>query len=122
MFLAYDASCGPCTRFKALVEFLDARKRLRFVPLETADRSGLLASVAPDSRYASFHLIRPAGAAGHAEVRSGSEALPPLFRSLCLWGRGISRFVDTVPGGMAAVSFAYSTLSRLHRGCPVRRE
>ena len=120
--LAYDASCGPCSRFKAVVEFLDARKRVRFVSLEAADRSGLLANVAPGSRYSSFHLILRSSPARHSDPKSGSEALPSLLRSLSPWGSVVSRAIETVPGGMKAASFAYSTLSRLHQSCSVRRE
>lgn len=119
--LAYDGSCGPCSRFKDVVEFLDAGRRIRFVSLEAADRSGLLAGIAPAWRYASFHLIRPAGNSLDADVWSGSEAIIPLMRLLSPWGRGASRVVETIPGGMSAASLAYSTLSRLHRGCAVQR-
>jgi len=118
--IAYDDGCGPCSQFKAVVEFLDASKRITFVSLEAADESDLLEGLALGSRYASFHLIRPASTSPGADVRSGSEAILPLMRLLSPWGRGLSRMVETVPGGMPLVSFAYATLSRLHRGCSIQ--
>jgi predicted DCC family thiol-disulfide oxidoreductase YuxK len=118
--LAYDASCGPCSRFKAVVEFLDARKRIRFVALETADGSGLLDGLAPGLRFASFHLVPPAGARPGVGVWSGSEAILPLMRLLAPWGREVSRVVEAVPGAKLAVRASYSALSRLHRGCPAK--
>jgi predicted DCC family thiol-disulfide oxidoreductase YuxK len=121
--LAYDAGCGPCSGFRALVHFLDARRLIRFVPLDAADESGLLAGIAPASRYASFHLIRPPSSAGGVEKRwSGSEAILPLIRSLSPWGRAVSRAIEAVPKGEEATSFAYSTLSRLHRGCTLQQD
>jgi predicted DCC family thiol-disulfide oxidoreductase YuxK len=118
--LAYDANCGPCSRFKAVVELLDARRRIGFVSLEVAERSGLLASVAPASRYASFHLVRSAAdGARDMGLWSGSEAVLPLVRTLSPWGRAMSRIVESTPGGLEAVSFVYSTLARLHRVCSV---
>ena len=115
--IAYDDSCGPCSRFKAVVEFLDASRGIAFVSLEAADESGLLGGLAPGSRYASFHLLRPSGAWPEADVRSGSEAILPLMRLLPPWGLWVSRMVEAMPGGVSGVSFAYATLSRLHRGC-----
>jgi predicted DCC family thiol-disulfide oxidoreductase YuxK len=112
--LAYDASCGPCSRFKGLVEFLDARRRIAFVSLEEADKSGALEGVPPSLRYRSFHLLRPReGRVDGGGVRSGSDALLPLLR-LLPGGDLAARFVEAAPGAEGAVSFAYSALSRLH--------
>ena len=116
--LAYDADCGPCSQFKGVVEFLDTRRRIRFVSLEAAESSGLLSGLPPASRFSSFHLIRSSSSAAEDEVpRSGSEALLPLMRLLSPWGRAASRILEGIPGGINAVSFAYTTLSRLHRVC-----
>jgi predicted DCC family thiol-disulfide oxidoreductase YuxK len=116
--LAYDADCGPCSRFKGVVELFDARRRMGFVSLRSAESSGLLADIAPASRYSSFHLIRPASGAARDDVTwSGSEALLPLIRLLSPWGRATSRIIEGTPGGVTAVSFAYSMLARLHRAC-----
>jgi predicted DCC family thiol-disulfide oxidoreductase YuxK len=116
--LAYDASCGACSRFRAAVEFLDARRRIEFIPLDAADGSGMLSGVEPASRYSSFHLVcsvsgSPAGDA----VWSGSEAILPLARLLSPFGRAESLAAEDVPGSGAMVSFVYNALSRLHRAC-----
>jgi predicted DCC family thiol-disulfide oxidoreductase YuxK len=113
--LAYDASCGPCSRFKAIVEFLDAKKRIGFVPLEVADRSGAIDGISPSLRYRSFHLVH--SSVGHAKgegIRSGSDALLPLLRLLIPGGKVASRIVEATPGAKGAISFAYSVVSRLH--------
>ena len=113
----------PCARFKAAVELLDPNRRIRFESIEAAEGSGLLASVTPALRYASFHLIRPAGStSSEANVLSGSEALIPLARLLSPWGSVASWMVEAVPGGLGAVAFVYSTLSRFHRGCSLTDE
>jgi predicted DCC family thiol-disulfide oxidoreductase YuxK len=113
--LAYDAGCGPCSRFKAIVEFLDPRRRIRFVSLEAADRSGALEGVSPSLLYRSFHLVH--SSVGHAKgegIRSGSDALLPLLRLLIPGGTIASRIVEATPGAKGAISFAYSVVSRLH--------
>ncbi len=119
--LAYDADCGPCSGFKSVVGFLDARRQIEFVSLEAADKSGLLAGIAPDSRFASFHLMSSHEFGVTDGSRwSGPEAILPLMRLLSPWGLVLSRVVEAVPGGVKAVSFVYSTFSRLHRGCSPR--
>jgi predicted DCC family thiol-disulfide oxidoreductase YuxK len=119
--LAYDASCGPCSGFKAAVGFLDARHRIQFVSLEEAEKSGLLAEIAPDSRFASFHLMVPhPSRVADGSLWSGSKAILPLMRLLPPWGRMLSRIVETIPVGATAVSHAYSAFSKLHRGCRPR--
>ena len=118
--LAYDASCGPCSRFKAIVELLDAKRRIKFVSLEAADRSGVIEAVLPSQRYRSFHLLRsPRGPAEGEEIYSGSDALVPLLRLLLPGGGFASRIVEVTPGAKAAISFAYAVISRLHgaRSC-----
>ena len=113
--LAYDASCGPCSRFKSIVKFLDARKRIGFVSLEMADRSGAIKGISPSLRYSSFHLVHsPRGTVEGEDIRSGSDALLPLV-SLLLPGGGVaSRILEATPGAKGAMSFAYSAISRLH--------
>jgi predicted DCC family thiol-disulfide oxidoreductase YuxK len=106
--LAYDAACGPCSRFKAVVDFLDGRGLIEFASLRQADEAGALESVAPSLRYASFHLIRG------GRVLSGANALLPLVGLLLPGGGAVSRVLEAVPGCSRAISFGYSTLSRLH--------
>ena len=117
--LAYDDSCGPCSRFAAIVGFLDARTRIEFVPLETAAGSGLLDDLPPAKRFASFHLLPPrASGALEAGAASGPEAVLPLVRLLSQSGTAFSKVWDRMPRLEAAAAFSYSALSRLHRGCP----
>jgi predicted DCC family thiol-disulfide oxidoreductase YuxK len=117
--LAYDDGCGPCSRFAAIVGFLDARRRIEFVPLETAAGSGLLDDLPPEMRFASFHLVAPhAPGTVKTGAVSGPEAILPLLRLLSPSGAVFSRAWDRIPGLRAALAFSYSALSRLHRGCP----
>jgi predicted DCC family thiol-disulfide oxidoreductase YuxK len=107
--LAYDAACGPCSRFKAVVDFLDARGLIEFVSLRQADEAGALESVAPSMKYDSFHLIAPG-----KPVLSGADALLPLVGLLLPGGGAFSRVLEAIPGCSRAISFGYSTVSRLH--------
>jgi predicted DCC family thiol-disulfide oxidoreductase YuxK len=107
--LAYDAECGPCSRFKAVVDFLDARGLIDFASLRQADEAGALESIAPSLRYGSFHLI-----AQGRPVLSGADALLPLVGLLLPGGGAFSRVLGAIPGCRRAISFGYSTLSRLH--------
>jgi len=122
--LAYDADCGPCSKFRAVVGFLDARRHIDFVDIEDADRSGLLDGVPQARRYASFHIVARHGiAAGTNGVASGSSAILHLVWAL---SPPASRLVRRVSSLEAALRFGYSALSRLHRGCsasqgPARR-
>lgn len=106
--LAYDASCGPCRRFKRAVSLLDSYGRFVYLPLEEADSEGLLDAVLPSLRYRSFHLVSPDGA-----VLSGSDALPAVVRQLP-GGRLASWLMTQAPGGPGAVRFTYRAFSRLH--------
>jgi len=40
--LAYDAYCGPCTKFKRIVDILDKYERIDFILLTKTDQEGLL--------------------------------------------------------------------------------
>jgi predicted DCC family thiol-disulfide oxidoreductase YuxK len=114
--LAYDAGCGPCSKFRAVVGFLDARRHIDFVDIEDADRSGLLDGVPQALRYASFHIVaRQSTGAGANGVASGSSAILPLVWAL---SPPASRVLKRVSSLEAALRFGYSALSRLHRGCP----
>jgi predicted DCC family thiol-disulfide oxidoreductase YuxK len=107
--LAYDAGCGPCSRFKALVSFLDARGRLDYASLGEADKAGALAAVEPATRYSSFHLV----SAGR-DTWSGADALLPLVRVLLPGGEALTMALEGVPGFRRAIAFGYAALSRLH--------
>ncbi len=106
--VAYDADCGPCTRFEKAVEALDIHGRADFVTLDEADLSGMLKTVPSDLRRRSFHLATPGG-----RVLSGAEALPEVLR-LFPGGRIYSRLITGAPGGKRGVAFVYSAFARLH--------
>ncbi|MDG7007177.1 MAG: DUF393 domain-containing protein [Nitrososphaerota archaeon] len=118
--LVYDDRCGPCTRFRNVVELLDARRRLDYAGLDEAERSGSLGPVPAPRRSRSFHLVSPDG-----RVWSGESAFPHLA-ALVSGGRVLSEAMK-VPPVFAATSFVYSVFSRLHDsgycsglGCPAK--
>jgi predicted DCC family thiol-disulfide oxidoreductase YuxK len=106
--LAYDADCGPCATFKAVIKLLDVRGKLTFIPLVEAEEQGLLSGIQPDVRHQSFHLI-----AGHDDILSGAAALPRLAGILSN-GRPIELVVTSFPGVFLFVSFVYRVFSRSH--------
>ena len=117
--VAYDASCGPCTRFRQLVDALDTRDKIDFMSLVKADEKGLLDSVRDDLRYKSFHLIfLPSG-----YVKSGSDGLLALI-AILPGGKIASPTIKYFPAGRNIVRFLYATLSKLHdRGsCKITNE
>ena len=65
--LAYDADCGPCTRFRQVVDILDKYQKIDFISLTKADQKGVLEKIPASMRYNSFHLIFP----NRDEVKSG---------------------------------------------------
>jgi predicted DCC family thiol-disulfide oxidoreductase YuxK len=106
--LAYDANCGPCTKFKCIVDILDKYERIDFISLIKADQEGLLDKIPVHQRYKSFHLIFTKG-----DTKSGSEALLELIVILP-GGKIISPIINYFPGGKKAVGFIYKRFSRLH--------
>jgi len=106
--LAYDADCGPCTRFAHVVDILDKYERIDFIPLTIADQRGLLDSISATLRYRSFHLISPTG-----EPKSGSDALLELM-AILPGGNIICTIFNHLPGGKLIVRFIYNGFSKLH--------
>jgi predicted DCC family thiol-disulfide oxidoreductase YuxK len=106
--LAYDADCGPCTRFAHVVNSLDKHEKIDFISLTIADQQGLLDGISAPLRYRSFHLISPNG-----EAKSGSEALLELI-SILPGSKIISPIINYFPGGKLIVRFIYNRFSRLH--------
>jgi predicted DCC family thiol-disulfide oxidoreductase YuxK len=106
--LAYDADCGPCTRFAHVVNSLDKHEKIDFISLTIADQQGLLDGISAPLRYRSFHLISPNG-----EAKSGSEALLELI-SILPGGKIIYPIINYFPGGKLIVRFIYNRFSRLH--------
>jgi predicted DCC family thiol-disulfide oxidoreductase YuxK len=106
--LAYDADCGPCTRFAHVVDILDKYQKIDFISLTIADREGMLDRISAPLRYKSFHLISPTG-----ESKSGSDALLQLIAVLP-GGKIISPIINHLPGGKLIVRFIYNRFSKLH--------
>jgi predicted DCC family thiol-disulfide oxidoreductase YuxK len=95
--LAYDADCGPCTRFRYIVDILDKYEKIDFNSLTKAYQEGLLDKIPIHQRYKSFHLIFSKG-----ETKSGSEALLELI-AILPGGNIISPIINNFPGGKEAV-------------------
>ncbi len=106
--LVYDSGCGPCARFRSCVEFLDVGRRICYLGLDDADRTGRLDRVPPARRHRSFHLVSAEG-----RTWSGAEALPPLAELLPA-GKLLSSALAGCPPVTFLANFAYSALSRLH--------
>jgi predicted DCC family thiol-disulfide oxidoreductase YuxK len=107
--LAYDADCGPCTRFRHAVDVFDIYQKIDFISLTEAGQKGLLDKIPASMRYKSFHLIFP----DREEVKSGSDALIKLV-AILPGGRVIFPIINYLPGGKWIVHFVYTKFSRLH--------
>jgi len=105
--LAYDDGCGPCTRFRNVVAFLDARRMMDYAGLDAAERLGGLESIPASRRHRSFHLVSPDG-----RTWSGASALPHLV-ALIPGGRPLS-VAMRVPPVFSTAAFMYGVFSRLH--------
>ena len=106
--LVYDADCGPCTKFRGAVGFLDPGRRMGYAGLAEAEREGLLDAVPRGRRRSSFHLVGPPG-----EVLSGADALPALLAQLP-GGPLSSAALARCPPAFASAAFVYGVFSRLH--------
>jgi len=114
--LAYDADCGPCARFKDTVKFLDTYGRISYLALSEAESKGLLDSLPPALRFASFHLIDPEG-----RVSSGSNAIPKLL-SLLPGGWVPSAALRMNPVASRSMRLVYTVLSSLHNSGSCSRQ
>jgi predicted DCC family thiol-disulfide oxidoreductase YuxK len=103
--LAFDADCGFCRWATAKLLRWDRAGRLRAVALQSAEAETLLASVPPELRPDSWHLVT------HGRVRSGGRAVAPLLRILP-GGRPLATVTDLFP---RATDAAYRWVAR-HRG------
>jgi predicted DCC family thiol-disulfide oxidoreductase YuxK len=112
--LAYDADCGPCTRFRHFVELIDSKGEFDFVSLIEADDSGLLDRIAESERHTSFHVILPDG-----ELLTGPAAIPRLVE-LLPGGKTLSAMITSIPGGTHLVSIVYEGFARGHNGSACR--
>jgi predicted DCC family thiol-disulfide oxidoreductase YuxK len=83
--LIYDADCGFCRWSVAKLLAWDRAGRLRLLTLQEPEASELLASVAPEDRMRSSHLVltrRAPDGAVVREVHSGGEQVGPLLKLL----------------------------------------
>jgi predicted DCC family thiol-disulfide oxidoreductase YuxK len=73
----YDADCGFCRWTLAKLLAWDRGRRLRPVPIESAEGDRLLERLDRDARLASWHLVEPDG-----QRYSAGAAAPRLLRRL----------------------------------------
>ncbi|MFL5738143.1 MAG: thiol-disulfide oxidoreductase DCC family protein [Actinomycetota bacterium] len=103
--LLFDADCGFCRWATARLLRWDRSRRLRPVPLQSAEADLLLATVPKELRGSSWHLVRD------GRVRSAGRAVSPLLRMLP-GGRVLAAVAEAFPGGTDA---SYAWVAR-HRG------
>jgi predicted DCC family thiol-disulfide oxidoreductase YuxK len=75
--LLYDRDCGFCRTILGAILMRDHEAEIRPVALQDALAADLLPDMSEEDRFASFHVVDDEGL-----IRSGGEALPPLFAGL----------------------------------------
>ena len=88
----YDRDCGFCRWTLAKILRLDRDRRLRPLPIQSAEGQRLLANIPEEDRLASWHLATSDG-----EVRSAHEGFPGLFSRLPA-GAPIALLTGALPG------------------------
>jgi predicted DCC family thiol-disulfide oxidoreductase YuxK len=88
----YDDDCGFCKWSLDKILAWDRRDRLRAVAIQSPEGQELLASVPPDERLDSWHLVEPGGT-----VRSAGAGAAPLARVLP-GGRPLGFLFERFPG------------------------
>ena len=80
LFVLYDADCGLCSRTAQALRLLDSRRRLRVIPLQTAEAELGAAAPSIDAMRASLHAGVPGdwSAGGEATLRI-ARAIPVLW-------------------------------------------
>lgn len=91
LLLLYDGGCGICLHARDTIAALDRRHRLVHDQIARHD-GGLLADLAPEERYASWHVVLPDG-----RRLSGGEGLEAVVRELPL-GKIPARIIHRFPG------------------------
>jgi predicted DCC family thiol-disulfide oxidoreductase YuxK len=117
--LVYDADCGFCKSAVAKILRWDRHRVLRPLALQDEESDRLLASIEPEERMESWHLL------DGGELFSGGPALVPLLRALP-GGAPLASLAARVPD--AALERSYRWVAD-HRGlfgravphCSVRR-
>lgn len=104
--LLYDHDCGFCRWSLDKILAWDSARRVRAVPIQSEEGSRLLASIAPEARLDSWHLVRDDGT-----LFSAGAAAEPLAR-LLPGGRPLATVFAAFPG---ITERAYRFSAR-HRG------
>jgi predicted DCC family thiol-disulfide oxidoreductase YuxK len=101
--LLYDADCGFCRWSLDKILARDRDRRLRPVPLQSAEADTLLPGMDHDKKMASWHLVTPAGM-----IYSAGDAVAPLMR-LIKGGKPVAALAKAAPGSTRA---AYRLVAR----------
>jgi predicted DCC family thiol-disulfide oxidoreductase YuxK len=115
----YDRDCGFCRWSADRLLRLDRRHELEAIAIQSSEGRGLLSSMTPHDRLASWHLRSPDG-----RLWSGGQAVPIVLR-LVPGGKVLAptaaRFPRTVDRLYRFVARNRSTLGRLvgARACAV---
>ena len=104
--LLFDEDCGFCRWATDRILAWDTAGRLRAIALGSPDAGELLASMPPERRMASWHLVGDRG-----EVHSAGRAVAPLLRLL----PGGAPFAILAVSFPRATDTAYAWIAR-HRG------
>jgi predicted DCC family thiol-disulfide oxidoreductase YuxK len=99
--LLYDGDCGFCRWGVGQVLRRDDGRKLRPVPIQSAEGGDLLAKLPPEQRLASWHLLLADGA-----LRSAGDVVPPLLQ---LFGHPVAAGLAARAGG--AVGRCYRTVA-----------
>ena len=89
--LLYDADCGFCRWSLDKLLARDRHKRIRPVPLQSAEADVLLKGMDHERKMASWHLVKPDGT-----VYSAGAAVAPLLRLLPR-GNGVAAVAAAMP-------------------------
>jgi predicted DCC family thiol-disulfide oxidoreductase YuxK len=98
----YDEDCGFCKWSIGKILAWDRARRLRTLPIQSDEGARLLASVEPDRRLDSWHLI------SSGKLYSGGAAAAPLAR-LLPGGRPLAALLGAFP---PATACAYTYIAR----------
>jgi predicted DCC family thiol-disulfide oxidoreductase YuxK len=90
--ILYDADCGFCRWSLDKILKRDRNRRLRPVPLQSAEADELLLGMSDEDKRASWHLVAPDG-----RVWSAGDAAAPMARLLPS-GAPVAFLADTFPG------------------------
>jgi predicted DCC family thiol-disulfide oxidoreductase YuxK len=117
----YDSDCGFCKWALDKILAWDRRRRLRPVAIQSDEGQRLLASIPPEQRLDSWHLV------ARGELKSAGAAAPDLFRELP-GGRPLAAALRAFPGPtdrvyrwVAGHRDRLARLLRIDASCQIRR-